>query len=79
MKTVLIAVPPRLVWHPINILGPTWKEQFRQLIRERKPITFHLRNMTAILEFEGELDAQDYEHQILSSDCRRHFLVPVSR
>jgi hypothetical protein len=77
MKTTLISIPPHNFCHAISTLLPDWKEQLKVLIQERKAIIFELTDMENVLELEPELTRQGYEHQILSSDCRKHFLVPL--
>jgi hypothetical protein len=77
MKTILVSIPSCSACHAINGDDGSWKNRFLQLVRGRTPISFRLSMMAAVLEFEAELDAAGYEHQILSTDCQRHFLIPV--
>ena len=79
MNTRLITNAPLCSCHLMHVQNSHWHVQLRTWITERNTISFDLADLDRVLELEAELTARRYEHQILHSDCHRHFLVPLHK
>ena len=77
MNTSLVKTKPQGDFVAVSVLVTGWKEQFENLIHEKRPICYDMYPLKFIPpEFEARLRNEGYSDLVPENDRWEHYLVP---
>jgi hypothetical protein len=79
MNTSLVKTKPPGDFVAVSVFVTGWKEQFENLIREKRPICYDMYPFKTIPpEFQARLQDEGYSDLVPENDRWEHYLVPKS-